>query len=227
MAKYIGLISSDARGKLGGLILSRARSATTLKAHVAPRQAQTIAQATAKTTMARAQTAWRLLSAAERTTWTSYASTQQWANSLGSTYAPTGLMLWVQAWCNSLHSTYAPPATFPTSWPTPTPVVSVTFNISQGNIVNAQTGSGSQPPYWLLYGTRPIPLTRNYIRSLSYKFLGVSRGSYQIDIGESYQAAFGVVGTPFPQFAARVVNINPYTGLSTAPLFFPLAPQYP
>ena len=42
MARYIGTLTSDARGKLGGLVLTRARNGTNLKAHAVPVNKATI-----------------------------------------------------------------------------------------------------------------------------------------------------------------------------------------
>lgn len=201
MAKYLGLLSSDARGKLGGMVMSRSRSATTLKAHASPRRAPSVAQQLQRCTIAAAQSAWRQLTNAQRTTWISYAATLQWSNSLGSTFAPTGLMLWVQAFSNAARFHQKPPASFPLPPTATIPISAAQITLSTFLKVTVNPSDSSYSNDWIVGLSRPIPATRNYIRSVPTRFMGAASFDQTWNVQPAWVAAFG----PLPIVGAIVV----------------------
>jgi hypothetical protein len=93
--KYIGLISSDARGKNGGNVASRNRYGTYLRRHVSPVQPRTASQVANRQAFGAISGAWRALTASEQQGWNTLATTVTFKNSLGGTYNPTGAQLFM------------------------------------------------------------------------------------------------------------------------------------
>jgi len=213
MAKYIGLLSSDARGKLGGLIMSRARGATTLKAHAVPRRAPTPAQSTQRARMASAIQSWRNLTGSNQTTWAVYAASQVWTNSLGTTYSPTGLQLYTQAFINAAYFKATPPANIPPGTIQP-PVIS-TIDISPGFataevVVNAFLGTYTGP--WIFWISNFISPSRNYTKTISRAFMGTNPGGNFIIFGQQFFERYGnfISGTKTYACAALPVDATSY-----------------
>jgi len=74
MAKLVGpLFSTEARGRLGGVIYNTFRGKSTAKAFKSPCQPRSILQLAARALMTMVVRAWGLLQPEERLTWTNYA----------------------------------------------------------------------------------------------------------------------------------------------------------
>lgn len=215
MAKYIGLLSSDARGKLGGMVMSRARGATTLKAHAVPRLNPSLAQNLQRVRMAAAVGVWRTLSGASQTTWAVYAATQIWTNSLGTTYSPTGLQLYTQAFINGAYLHAKPPANLNPATIQPPPIIGLTLT-DAGTAMNvtATGSSGAYDGYWLLWASAQIPQSRNYTKTIARKFMAAVLGGAIVDISAPYTAGFGRMPTPSNWYCLRALPFDPNSLIS-------------
>lgn len=213
MAKYIGLLSSDARGKLGGMVMSRSRGATTLKAHTVPRLTPTQAQNVQRGRMASAIHTWRSLTGSNQTTWAVYAATQVWTNSLGTTYSPTGLQLYTQAFINAAYFGATPPANINPA--TIQPPVIITIDIAPGFataevVVNAFLGTYSNP--WIFWISNFISPSRNYTKTVPRAFMGTNATGNFIIFGNKFLARYGnyIQGTSTYACAALPVDATSY-----------------
>ena len=72
--QYIGLASSSASGKAGGLVASRGRIGTQFRARTIPRQNLTPSASEARAITGGLPALWRLLTPAEQATWEQLAS---------------------------------------------------------------------------------------------------------------------------------------------------------
>jgi hypothetical protein len=97
VAKYIGLLSTDLRGKVGGVVGSRAVTGTTLRARVAGVNPATAAQLAQRANQAYIAQQWKQRTAAQQLTWNALAAQVTLTNSLGVAYSPTGQQLFISA----------------------------------------------------------------------------------------------------------------------------------
>jgi hypothetical protein len=201
MAKYLGLLTADARGKVGGVILSRAQGATTLKSHRTPKRPSSAAQQRHQGAMASAISGWRLLNSAQQQSWVSFAAGVFYTNSLGTTYSPTGQQLYTQAWINSGFNEATPPGTMPIDTVLPPSIATLAISWNPPNlIVTARTISGLYSGDWLLYASSVISPSVNYVRTRSMRCLGMMNGAYSYNVLSAYQAAYG----QYPPLGSRV-----------------------
>jgi hypothetical protein len=96
--KYIGLLSSAASGKLGGIVASHNRNGSYLRKHVIPVQPRTAAQSAGRNQLAGFSAAFKALTAAQIAGWNALGNTVTLKSKLGTTYNPTGQQLFVS--CN-------------------------------------------------------------------------------------------------------------------------------
>jgi hypothetical protein len=130
--KYIGLISSDARGASGGNVASRNRFGTYLRAHVSPVQPRTTSQVANRNAFGAISSAWRGLTAGEVQGWNTLATTVTFKDTLGNSYSPTGAQLFMLMSRNLIRNGGSTNANAPTAIPaipallTLTPTITVT-----------------------------------------------------------------------------------------------------
>lgn len=93
--QYIGLTGSLSSGKLGGLVGSRGRSGSQLRARIVPRQALTASSSEARHITGGLPALWRTLTEAERTSWTQLAQGLPAKNALGQPITLSGYALYI------------------------------------------------------------------------------------------------------------------------------------
>lgn len=210
MAKYIGTLTSDARGKVGGIVLTRARNGTNLKAHAVPRNVATQRQNDQQTTMAASLFAWRQLTDVQQVSWGAIAAVQTWRNSLAQVFVPTGLQLWTQAFSNAFYLGTTPPATAAGSPSSVEPITTVTLIGSLiGYILEVAPASGTYSGAFLIFMSAVIPQSRNYTRTISRRFIGSNSGGNFISLGYGWQNAYGPYPPNFTISNVRAVPIDP------------------
>ena len=96
--KYIGLLSSAASGKLGGIVASHNRNGTYFRHHAIPVQPRTAAQKLVRNQLAAFSSAFKSLTASQIQGWNALGATVTLKSKLGTTYNPTGQQLFVS--CN-------------------------------------------------------------------------------------------------------------------------------
>ena len=85
-----GMMMTDARGKLGGHVFTKAKSGATIRTKVTPLNPKTSAQSEARSTLGANSQAWRKLSETQRLAWNSAAQEVSKTNAFGDTYFPSG-----------------------------------------------------------------------------------------------------------------------------------------
>ena len=218
MAKYIGLLTADARGKLGDLVMSRARGGTTLKSHSVPRRPVSQRQQSRQATFGAALFAWRNLTTANQTTWAVYAASLTWTTSLGTTYSPTGLQLWTQAFVNALFFGATPPANVPMGITPPIPCIGVGLGFSGASLdAGFADALGSSTSSWIMYSSYFISPSLNYTKTLSRRFLARGIATNSVFCGGQWGLNYGPLPTPGQQVALRAVPVIPSVYISGTP----------
>ena len=85
-----GMMMTDARGKLGGHVFTKAKSGATIRTKVTPLNPKTSAQSEARSALGANSQAWRTLSEVQRLAWNSAAQEVSKTNAFGDTYFPSG-----------------------------------------------------------------------------------------------------------------------------------------
>ena len=85
-----GMMMTDARGKLGGHVFTKAKSGATIRTKVTPLNPKTSAQSEARSALGANSQAWRVLSEIQRLAWNSAAKEVSKTNAFGDTYFPSG-----------------------------------------------------------------------------------------------------------------------------------------
>jgi len=96
--KYIGLLSSAASGKLGGVVASHNRGGAYFRKHVVPVQPRTASQTANRNQLAAFSSAFKSLTASQIAGWNALGSSVTLKDKLGNSYNPTGQQLFVS--CN-------------------------------------------------------------------------------------------------------------------------------
>ena len=96
--KYIGLLSSAASGKMGGIVASHNRGGQYFRKHSIPTQPRTAAQKLVRNQLQAFSSAFKSLTASQVQGWNALALTVTLKSKLGTTYHPTGQQLFVS--CN-------------------------------------------------------------------------------------------------------------------------------
>lgn len=85
-----GMMMTDARGKLGGHVFTKAKSGATIRTKVSPLNPRTSAQSEARSALGANSQAWRMLTENQRLAWNSAAQEVSKTNAFGDTYFPSG-----------------------------------------------------------------------------------------------------------------------------------------
>ena len=85
-----GMMMTDARGKLGGHVFTKAKSGATIRTKVTPLNPKTSAQSEARSALGANSQAWRTLTEVQRLAWNSAAQEVSKTNAFGDTYFPSG-----------------------------------------------------------------------------------------------------------------------------------------
>lgn len=222
MAKYLGLLTSDIRGKIGGTVFSRSRGGSTIKAKTTPRHPGSVGQIQQQTTMSNANAAWKLLTTANRTTWAVQAAATIWSNSLGGTYSPTAQQLWCQAYSNGALIAGVPPAVFPATY---TPAQPIAFagcrSIGTDLQLTVFPTSGAYTGGVLFFASHIVPPTVGYFKTLPRRFMNNSPTGGSADIGAAYRLAYGAQPQPgsilpvrcIPYVAGAYISGTPFIAL--------------
>jgi hypothetical protein len=224
MARYIGTITSDARGKVGGLVMTRASNGTNLKAHAVPVNVRSQYQATNRQRLSAAVTAWRKLSDPQRVTWSLIAYQYTYLNSLAQAYSPTGLQLWTQAFINAATVGATPPAMAPTVLPSVPPVYSLFFHSSSfGVYFNGIDSIGDPPLAWNVSVSSVLRSTINYTTGIRRRPMGGVVGSPTINCTAEWEAAYGAIPVVNATVSARALAFDNVSYISGTPSLFKLS----
>lgn len=193
MAKYLGLISTDARGKLGGLVHTRAVSGTTHRARVSGTNPASVKQHQARQQFAAALNFWKGLGFDIQLTWITLASSITWTNTLGAPYTPSGQQLFIQCCRNFLsaggNGAPNPPAAPPTVQ-TPNNIV---LTYSDGNLtISYDVPAGDITPLVAFWLGPPQSQGRRYNTKGQCRFIGIQQFPYSdFEVTATFAALWG------------------------------------
>lgn len=118
MAKYLGLITADARGKFGGAVLTRAQTGTTIRRKSSGAQPRTPLQSQQRQRFAFIGSQWKAQSNANVLQWQTLAKSTTWTSKLGTPYSPSAQQLFSQCSGNASLNGQAIAITPPSAVPT-------------------------------------------------------------------------------------------------------------
>lgn len=216
--RYIGTISSDARGKLGGIVATRARNGTNFKAHAVPTNAATYSQQTQRQAIASAVAQWKALTAANRISWQALAAQYTFTNSLAQNYSPTGLQLFTQAAVNSLYCATTLPATAPLTPPVIVPCTLIELT-NTGSALAASFFTGGTPfSGYLSYSlSSVISPTINYTKGIRRRQFFSNGGSDSADATPYWNEYYGAIPPAGSQISCHVVTADYASSISATP----------
>lgn len=220
--KYIGLLSSDARGKVGGNVASRNRYGTYMRAHVSPVQPRTPRQQANRQTFGSLSSQWRAQSAAQQAGWQTLASTVVFRDQLGQTYNPSGAQLFLML---ARILTQQNGATTIPSLPQALPSlpsiesISPSITVASGAVTAISVAMNPGPPIgntYFIYASKVVGLGVNFIAPSLFRYLtNVNDNSANpVQLLTEYTTVFGAPATTGKiGFKFRVVDaITGYYG---------------
>jgi hypothetical protein len=225
MAKYIGLLSADARGKLGGTIFSRSRSGTTLKGHVAPRQPRSSLQNNSRAIMSVTGSLWQSLSTSQKQGWSTLAQALTWTNVLGQSYIPTAQQLFTYCQTNLLRCALPEQLTAPSVSPLLPVILGVETYSSGSTNYGAFVDASSFPStiYAMIYAGALLQAKLTTYRANLFRFIysGVNVNA-NVNLASEYLAVFKFPANGQLVVFARLVDSA--TGFATPPIYSALLP---
>lgn len=218
MAKYIGLLTSDARGKVGGIIMGRANSGTTLKSHAVPINPRTVNQFAQRAAVGQANHAWGTLSGSDQVSWMALALQYVYVNSLAQSYSPTGRQLYTQAFSNAARFGDVPPSTAPAVKPAIQPIDNVLAALSGGTLtLTAQASGLDYSGNWICQCSSSISPGIIYTKGVRRNFMGASVSVAALDVTAAFTKAYGPPASPHASLSVRVVPTDPTGYVSGTP----------
>lgn len=192
MARYVGLLTSDMRGKVGGVVFTRNVAGTSVRPRVVPVRQQFGGQAGPRAMLSAAVARWKALTVDQRTSWQSLAPAAAAANSLGLQLKPSGYQLFQAAAITASMVGATSPDQAPALFP-------------EFRIPGAVSGfANSGDPFITTYPDFGGYTTTGYIsaglkvsnqgsptKNVSTRFMAAIDPSQETFIGPQYLAAFG------------------------------------
>lgn len=223
MARYVGLLTADARGKLGGVNFTRSIGGTTLRRHSTPRNSNTQAQQGSRYSFVKASNAWATLTVVEQIAWLTLANSLIWTNALAQNYVPTPRQVFMLCQCNLLACGLSMVTTAASALPT-APVITLVeqyINLpGDAGLYVASSGVGSSW-YQQAYAASNAQLRSSRVQPNLYRNLGAipCTDSFMNRVTE-YFAAFGQNPNGYLSVAARLVDSA--TGFASPLIYAPL-----
>lgn len=224
MAKYIGILSSDARGSIGGNTLSRNTYGVYIRRRVSPVQPRTDRQVNNRAEFAAWATTWRNLPQTSQNTFNSLAKQVKLTDTLGNSYNPSGFQLYVSLNRNIARIggpalTVAPP-TAPSLPELTNFAASATITTGKVSALNiaATNSEDLKGQHIAISATGALGPGVNFIAPSLYRTIGTVAGGTNgnIDVLERYNNVFGTPGLN-QKLAFRAWVIDDATGFAGVP----------
>lgn len=219
MKAKFGAIVVAGRGKIGGHVASRNRGGAYFRTKVTPVNPASSYQVTARNRLAALSTAWRALTAAQRTAWNAAVFDYAKTDIFGDLRNPSGFNLH-QKLNNNLVNIAQSPITTP---PLPE-AVDALATLSVAAAAGAQTVTITYTPAIaadhsvLVFGTPAISPGISFVKSEFRQFdVMVAADVTPFVISAEYIAKFGAVGAAGMQIFIQMVQVNWNTGQAGIP----------
>jgi len=216
--RYIGILSSDARGKLGGVVFTRGRNGTNMKAHAVGINPRSQNQQLQRSRLAQAIVAWKLLTPTEQASWIALAIQYTWTNSLAQVYSPTGMQLFTQAWIGSNNAGTSFSNTAPLTPPIINPVTYLEL-YQDGDSLAAYFYDVSGPftGYCSFSLSGPISNTINYTKGTRRRQFFSNGGGDNVDVTSLYTGYYGQLPGVGSTVSYHVVTTDHDSGITASP----------
>lgn len=219
MAKYIGSLTTDARGKHAGIVFGRGRSGTILKAKGIPIQTRSPYQLTQRSIFAGARAAWLDPTLCDQGTYNLLAALYTYTNSLGQTYSPTGLQLWTQAWVTAAIAGSLPLFAAPFTPPIISQFTSLQVALGIGAIYfTAEVGSAPWSGSATLSVSGPLSKAINFVTNTRRRPMGFCISAGTIEFSAAYIKAYGSLPPAEANISARAVPFDPASFITGTPV---------
>jgi hypothetical protein len=190
-----GQIVSDARGKIGGLIMFRNHSGSCLRQHVRNINKGSVSQLSVRKTISLATAAWHALTDAQRLTWEANAPANSRINNVGNTVKLSGFNLFVNCYSFASLAGIAAPTVYPAPV-TLSPPTAFDIAMNGGHTTLTATFAPNVPAnhYVIIRASGPKSLSRAYSDKdqVILKILPPAQGS-PYDLTSDYTAIFGAL----------------------------------
>lgn len=212
-----GAIVADGRGKIGGHVASKNRAGAYLRTKVTPVNPSTASQAGARSRLSGLSTAWRSLTAAQRSAWNGAVASFSKTDIFGDVKVSTGFNLYQRLNNNLLvinESVISSP-------PLPTAVDSfATLSLAAADATVAEsmtltfTDAIAADMKVKVFATSPQSAGKNFVKS-EYRLIDVldDSDSSPANILAAYQAKFGSVGAAGQKIFVKAVQVESSTGI--------------
>lgn len=211
MAKVkFGMFMTDARGKVGGHILSKNRGGSFVRTKVTPANPRTASQAQARARLANNSSAWSALTEAQRVKWNEAVVSYQKTDVFGDLRKPTGKNLFTGLNAN-LQLVNSSPIVAPENPVALIDPVELAFvDLSSGSIEIANFPEVTDQKYVIMASPAMSPGTFNFSGKL--KVIKVTPGTATtMDVATEYIAKFGAF-IPGQKIAIKMFVVSTVTG---------------
>lgn len=219
MAKYKGIIWSDARGKVNGVVYSRNTFGAYARSLTAPTQPRTPAQLNMRALLQNLARAWRDLTEAQREGWRALAAQVSYTDTLGNQYHPTGQDLYCGLNINltligadTINNAPAAPVLVPTP-----ATVTVTATGGGTPALTVAWTNGNANVDAIIFATSTLSKGRNFIAPSAFRIIGTKpgTGTPAVSVLSEWQAKYGSVpAAGSGKIAIGIKLVDPDTGFA-------------
>jgi len=222
MKAKFGAIVVDGRGKIGGHVASKNRAGSYFRTKVTPVNPQSTAQTTVRNRLAGISSAWRGLTAAQRSAWNAAVGDYAKTDIFGDLRSPTGFNLF-QRLNNNLVTCGESQITSPPAVIAVDAFTSITLTAEDATA--AESFSLAIAPaveadhLVKVYATPPMSAGISFVKS-EYRLIGIMPNSQAspYDGTAAYQAVFGSTGEVGQKIFVKCIQVEESTGIAGIPI---------
>jgi hypothetical protein len=231
--KYTSALISDARNKLGGDVFARNRAGLYVRVKVKPKNPKTTIQQSNRANFSSFTKGWRSLTAAQIAGWNSLAGSSTLTDTLGNSYQPTGLQLFISCNRNLSLINASTIANAPTTKP------SFPAILTPGSFQHIDSGAWGRLNVTMTAAalalwnevqaslTPPLSNGLSFVGGSIYRNIGTSNGTLS-NFAFWYPSALWPSKVPVPgqNIGVKVRLVDPATGYASMPETVLIAPTF-
>lgn len=217
--KYKGILSSDARGSINGVVASRNRYGTYFRAKGIPVNPRSTKQVIVRARLNQLSASWRTLTAVQQLAWITLAAQVPYSNSIGDQIYLSGQQLFVSWNLILLQASLQQNNNAPAVPPAVADPVTINLN-AQATLATFQIGIGgtlTAPDRVLIEATPPISAGRAFISPSLWRFLATASAVGTQNLTVNFTSAFGTLSVGARVYA-RITPFNASVGLKGLPV---------